>query len=145
MPAFSHFFLKRLSARSKFSSSWMITSDMLLDSPLSRPARTPLAERANLDGDRGWWKWELSRRPRHPAPAQHVKMQVIHTLSAVSAGVADDPVSPGVEAEVGGYLRRESQEAAKQRDPRFALGVPHRAQVLYWDDQHVGRRHRLHI
>src|SRR5688572_8255595 len=27
MPAFSHFFLKRFSARSKFSSSWMITSD----------------------------------------------------------------------------------------------------------------------
>ena len=27
MPAFSHFFLKRLSARSKFSSSWMMTSD----------------------------------------------------------------------------------------------------------------------
>jgi hypothetical protein len=27
MPAFSHFFLKRLSARSKFSSSWIMTSD----------------------------------------------------------------------------------------------------------------------
>jgi hypothetical protein len=30
MPAFSHFFLKRLSARSKFSSSWMMTSDKLV-------------------------------------------------------------------------------------------------------------------
>src|SRR5450756_482377 len=27
MPAFSHFFLKRLSARSKFSSSWIMISD----------------------------------------------------------------------------------------------------------------------
>jgi hypothetical protein len=33
MPAFSHFFLKRLSARSKFSSSWIITSDKICFPP----------------------------------------------------------------------------------------------------------------
>ena len=33
MPAFSHFFLKRLSARSKFSSSWIMTSDKIYFPP----------------------------------------------------------------------------------------------------------------
>src|SRR6266699_2560245 len=36
MPAFSHFFLKRLSARSKFSSSWIMTSDKFYFPPLWR-------------------------------------------------------------------------------------------------------------
>src|SRR5439155_6394966 len=33
MPAFSHFFLKRFSARSKFSSSWIMTSDKICFPP----------------------------------------------------------------------------------------------------------------
>jgi hypothetical protein len=41
MPAFSHFFLKRFSARSKFSSSWIMTSDKIYFPPswrISSPA-----------------------------------------------------------------------------------------------------------
>ncbi len=38
MPAFSHFFLKRFSARSKFSSSWIMTSDKIYFPPSWRIA-----------------------------------------------------------------------------------------------------------
>jgi hypothetical protein len=56
MPAFSHFFLKRLSARSKFSSSWIMTSDKFYFPPSWRLLRRLLDRLVNLGGTRGWVK-----------------------------------------------------------------------------------------
>jgi hypothetical protein len=48
MPAFSHFFLKRLSARSKFSSSWIMTSDKFYFPPSRRHASPAWVQTAKL-------------------------------------------------------------------------------------------------
>jgi hypothetical protein len=53
MPAFSHFFLKRLSARSKFSSSWIMTSDKFYFPPswrLAAPAYVQIAKASPGNG-----------------------------------------------------------------------------------------------
>ena len=56
MPAFSHFFLKRLSARSKFSSSWIMTSDKFYFPPSWRLRRRLLDRPINLSGATIWVK-----------------------------------------------------------------------------------------
>src|SRR4051812_1940886 len=53
MPAFSHFFLKRLSARSKFSSSWIMTSDKFYFPPSWRLAAPACVQIAKPSGRRG--------------------------------------------------------------------------------------------
>jgi hypothetical protein len=53
MPAFSHFFLKRLSARSKFSSSWIMTSDKFYFPPSWRLAAPACVQTAKPSGHRG--------------------------------------------------------------------------------------------
>src|SRR4051812_26914436 len=52
MPAFSHFFLKRLSARSKFSSSWIMTSDKFYFPPSWRLAAPACVQIAKPSGRR---------------------------------------------------------------------------------------------
>src|SRR5690242_1539101 len=100
MPAFSHFFLKRLRARSKFSSSWMMTSDKLASSaegPAPVSATWPVryvAARTGVKQNPAEEAWALSaRRPAHVAAADQVQMDVKHRLPGGAVRVDHGPVS----------------------------------------------------
>lgn len=96
MPAFSHFFLNRFSARSKFSSSWMMTSDKICfplfgeyvagsDQDSKVRPRRGLGQQREAGAVRR--APELAWRPGHLATAEQMDVQMIDRLAAVGAGV----------------------------------------------------------
>jgi hypothetical protein len=81
MPAFSHFFLKRLSARSKFSSSWIMTSDKFYFPPSWRLC-AGLGQTDKLRRDKGMGQ----AKPSHSFGAACIA-SAAKDIAGTSAGV----------------------------------------------------------
>jgi hypothetical protein len=85
MPAFSHFFLKRLSARSKFSSSWIMTSDKFYFPPSRQHASPAWVQTAKLS------------RPRRMGQANRPSFRVGRhgAVSGIGAGASEGAGTSG--------------------------------------------------
>jgi hypothetical protein len=82
MPAFSHFFLKRLSARSKFSSSWIMTSDKFYFPPSWRLAAPACVQTAKASRDNGLGQANLGL----DALARHLELTAFDIFAGASEG-----------------------------------------------------------
>src|SRR5579864_3997372 len=144
MPAFSHFFLKRLRARSKFSSSWMMTSDKR-----SSPIWWRCASVKSTKCDKLWNSVttcqavrELSRWPAHRTSAEYVHVQVIHGLPAVLVRVDHQPIARVGDALAPRHLRSQCEQPSEERGVHC---VVERTQVLSRQNQHVHRCFRIDV
>ena len=93
MPAFSHFFLKRLSARSKFSSSWIMTSDKFYFPPSWRLAAPACVQTAKPSRDNGMGQ------ANHPL---HARSAILVAASLFCAGTSEGVRSFGDNGRSGG-------------------------------------------
>src|SRR5690349_15245093 len=81
----------------------------------------------------------LAWGPGHPAAAEQVDVQMIHGLPAVAAGVDDGSIAGFGNS----FLPRESCGQTHHATEQIRVGhVVERGDVLFWNDEDVGRRLR---
>ena len=81
----------------------------------------------------------LPRRPGHLAPAQHMKMQMIHALPRIFPVLVTIRYPPG-SSPSSSPPRPRTSAAAPAASPFCSLRVPDRRDVLRRNHQHMGRR-----